>query len=505
LAQDLRLQFLQTVNDLSTKRDVNMSCLFIRSIAYPMLVGVLMPLSHREEDNHEMSQLSMASSRAVDCVLPKCGQEKVLDEKRSEAMMCYYAKLARTDECDDTFGHWEQKNAFRRIASTCAGGGSGDITSVLSQAFAQQGCMEGDICSAAAARLGVFLTACGIGTNNKMGADIQNVICPKTTKELGIPERYNHPETCEALATSLGGVERVIQLLKSLQCGCETLSGNAGKSGAVIQRSWDYKYILKQIPGKHAEKYKTVQFPADIPIINQILYADLQKEVVIMPNGLFAETFGLRAQPSACKISMSKTFDIKPPGCNPIERHKFLTKVVEKNIKLKDWGNYDAVQLEINRATEFFHKNNLVDYSLLVGQFEVDCGDEQCESVDSPKTQCITSPEGWQPKTVLCVSFIDYLMDFAVERQLENKFVYFKKFVWVKDLQNVANNIMQKSDINYCAEHEANKWSDYHLRHQSMWACMGDLSTQDNTFCKCLLREGCQKNKGHAWCREFLW
>jgi len=168
LAQDLRLQFLQTVNDLSTKRDVNMSCLFIRSMAYPMLVGVLMPLSNREEDNHEMSQLSMASGRAVDCVLPKCGQEKVLDEKRLEAMMCYYAKLAQTDECDTL--QFEQKNAFKRIASTCAGAGNGDIESVLSQAFDQKGCMEGDICSAAAARLGVFLTACGIGTNNKMGA-----------------------------------------------------------------------------------------------------------------------------------------------------------------------------------------------------------------------------------------------------------------------------------------------------------------------------------------------
>jgi len=300
-------------------------------------------------------------------------------------------------------------------------------------------------------------------------------------------------------------VERVIQLLKSLQCGCQTLSENAGRSGAVIQRSWDYKYIIKQIPGKHAEKYKTVQFPENIPIINQILYADLQKKVVIMPNGLFAETFGLRAQPSTCKISMSKTFDVKPPGCISIERHKFLTKLVSEEMKLKDWGNYDAVQLEINRATEFFHENNLVDYSLLVGLFEVDCGDEQCESVDSPKTQCITSPEGWQPKTVLCVSFIDYLMDFAVERQLENAIVTpLKNLVWVKELQNAKKLVLGSGNINYCAEYEANKWTGYHLRHQIMWACMGDLSTQDNTFCKCLLREGCQKNKGHAWCREFL-
>jgi len=164
-------QFLQSVNDLSTKRYVKMSCLFIRSMAYPMLVGFLMPLSIREEGNREISQLSLASDGAVDCVLPKCGQEKVLDEKRSEAMMCYYAYLAQTDEeCDDFDGHFEKKNAFTRIASTCARGGKGDIVSVLSQAFAQKGCMEGDICSAAAARLGVFLTACGIGTNNKMGA-----------------------------------------------------------------------------------------------------------------------------------------------------------------------------------------------------------------------------------------------------------------------------------------------------------------------------------------------
>jgi len=449
---------------LCIKTHVGVSCLLVRCILFAIWVEVLIVLSIRD----------IEYATEVDCVSPRC-REQVFDKTELETTMCFFAKPAHDSMHDDTS---MQCPPMGEVQSTCTKGEVG-IKEVLSNAFADRGCQKGDLCSAAAARLGVFLTAC--------------CFCPSIVEKLHDTAKIDDlTQKCVSLADSFGGKQTIIQLLKSLQCGCEMLSGlESSNSGAVIQRSLDYHYIIKEIPKKHAATYKTIMFPGDIPIINQILYADQNKNVIIMRNGLHAGTFP--SLPSQCTIRTMATWDIKPPGCNAAQRYKFLTELVQKQIKLNEWKNFEQVKQEIKTATVFFKKNNLVDYSLLIGEFQVDCDSTQQAqvSIDTPATtQCIFSPENWKYKTALCVSFIDYLMEFSWDRIFENVFV-----APVKNVVRTGGRAL----IDNCGKFKLNKWTNYDKKHQHMWDCMGDL-TQDSVFCKCLLGEGCQNDEGNPWC-----
>jgi len=169
-------------------------------------------------------------------------------------------------------------------------------------------------------------------------------------------------------------------------------------------------------------------------------------------------------------------------------------------VKLKEWHHFDEISLRLSRATDLLNRESLIDYSLLLSLFDVS---------GTPREGCNTSVKMWVPRScivdpgcvqegstsynvsipgqshihvigpgdgilrckVLCLTVLDYLMDYSIWRKAES---FFKQ----------------------------NKWKTYHTKTEKAWSCLGDLT---DPLCRTYLSVGCQALSKDAaqendWC-----
>jgi hypothetical protein len=200
-------------------------------------------------------------------------------------------------------------------------------------------------------------------------------------------------------------------------------------------------------------------------------------------------------------------YDVKPKPAKSAERAPLLAQIVRHQWRLKEWHGWADLMPQLNETLQFLRDEHLVDYSPLVSLWTVSGGNGTigpgCEPrlLGNAPRKCVLSqkcslaplgphdqddffafqsdlrePGGTQCDLV-CVTVVDYLMQFGWTRRIES---YFKE----------------------------GKWTDYDRKVSHLVRCMGDLVADDcreyrEIGCTQLWETGDVTLDELVWCKEY--
>lgn len=429
--------------------------------------------------------------------------------------------------------HWQ--NVLQATEANCQGARDAGTL-----AFGRFKCEHNDLCSAVAARVAVLLTACGTGSGRYAGGmgvipPAKEVTCQQVAD---IRVDIEIVGACRRLVKNQGNnLSSLARLGSSLLCGCDTLSppGSRRSGDANFQRSKDNMYIVKLMSFDDATKQESLlQDRLGVktmpPLLETHVYFDARRRAMVMKNFFDAEAIGLTAQwrfPEwakwACRHDVSEQpwgvdliwqggYDVKPKPSKSAERAPLLAQIIRHHWKLKEWSGWLDMVSRLHVALRFLKEKELVDYSPLVSVWTASAQNRtpspDCEPrlVGTAPRKCLLSPECFmvtdpqhdqhdffdfesmsdhghsasiqsQRCDLVCLTVVDYLMEYGYKTQLEN---LFKK----------------------------RKWSKYDEKVSHLVQCMGDILSDD---CREYLQMGCtqlwETNSVTLdellWCREF--
>lgn len=467
------------------------------------------------------SELSLQGQQgtSVDCVVRECNrvhsywsdEDHHTKAELNELNLCAVGHVARSCKSKS----WQ--DAAKATQAGCPGAGdAGEL------AFGESQCRADDLCSPVGARIALLLTVCGSGAGAT--PPVREVTCGHFSDyQWGAAVR----NICIALVTQQGNNLTILeQVGRSLLCGCDSLRpAGSRREGSIFQRSRNGLYIVKLLSQSDVENQKRLVLGAlkhsgRHPLLENPVYFDAHRRAIVMKNFFNAAAIGLTAEQvlpagahSQCAQNLGVDllwhggYDVKPKPAKSAERAPFLAQIVRHQWRLKDWHGWADLMPQLNETLQFLKDENLVDYSLLVSLWTASAQNgtraPSCEPrlLGSAPRKCVLSPRcsaapagpedqdgffafqsgsgapGGTQCDLVCVTVVDYLMEFDWTRRIES---YFKE----------------------------GKWTNYARKVSHLAQCMGDL-TADNCRefreigCTQLWETGDVRLDELVWCKEY--
>jgi len=256
--------------------------------------------------------------------------------------------------------------------------------------FNDTACVKEDLCGFAAAKLQALYVTCQSNAVRKMRLFDE-------CKWVKSPDRDD--------------------LYKSLHCPCMTLNPEASRSGAVIQRTQDERYIVKSIKSTEMPRLvELLDYFVGRPLLNRWSYIDEGRNIVSMPNAFLPETYGLTSSlgfqtppvesPSrVCGgsdgdpllVDNDHGWDLKPLPIKSADRVPALSHLVKHELKLNEMSGWGELSAKLAETVGDLHGKKLVDYSLLLSIFATSTSaTASCRpfiELNAAEPQCLVTPE----------------------------------------------------------------------------------------------------------------